>query len=141
MATQKDILRTMMTQLDEASDKIPEGLYLQFCDHLQNLHNKTGPFSRIGHGRQQTRVGTMRKLHRFPQMNTDTWMFKITKKRLTEWVKNNVPGGDRVRVAVVAAARWVTISVTAPTSSKTYSTRHRGSTVTLTYQHLKPLEK
>jgi hypothetical protein len=46
-------------------------------------------------------------------MNTDTWMFKITKKRLTEWVKNNVPGGDRVRVAVVAAARWVTIGVTA----------------------------
>ena len=35
MATQQDILRTMMTQLDEASDKIPEGLYLQFCDHLQ----------------------------------------------------------------------------------------------------------
>jgi hypothetical protein len=61
----------------------------------------------------------LRKLHRFPQMNTDTWMFKITKKRLTEWVKNNVPDGDRVRVAVVAAARWVTISVTAPTSSKT----------------------
>ena len=58
MTTQQDILRTMMTQLDEASDKIPEGLYLQFCDHLQNLHNKTGSFSRIGHGRHQTRVGT-----------------------------------------------------------------------------------
>ncbi len=28
----------MMTQLDEASDKIPEGLYLKFCDHLKNLH-------------------------------------------------------------------------------------------------------
>ena len=38
MTTQQDILRTMMTQLDEASDKIPEGLYLQFCDHLKNLH-------------------------------------------------------------------------------------------------------
>jgi len=38
MATQQDILRTMMTQLDEASGKIPEGLYLQFCDHLKNLH-------------------------------------------------------------------------------------------------------
>ena len=85
----------------------------------------------------------LRKLHRFPQMNTDTWMFKITKKRLTEcMVSVTEPTGDlRVRVAVVAAARWVTISVTAPTSSKTYSTRHRGSTVTLTYQHLKPLEK
>jgi hypothetical protein len=38
MTTQQDILRTMMTQLDDASDKIPEGLYLQFCDHLKNLH-------------------------------------------------------------------------------------------------------
>ena len=38
MATQQDILRTMMTQLDEDSDKIPEGLYLKFCDHLKNLH-------------------------------------------------------------------------------------------------------
>jgi len=38
MTTQQDILRAMMTQLDDASDKIPEGLYLQFCDHLKNLH-------------------------------------------------------------------------------------------------------
>ena len=38
MTTQKDILRAMMTQLDDDSDKIPEGLYLKFCDHLKNLH-------------------------------------------------------------------------------------------------------
>lgn len=38
MTFQRDILRTMMTQLDEASDKIPEGFYLEFCDHLKNLH-------------------------------------------------------------------------------------------------------
>ncbi len=38
MTTQQDILRTMMTQLDDASDKIPEGLYLKLCDHLKNLH-------------------------------------------------------------------------------------------------------
>ena len=38
MTTQQDILRTMMTQLDEDSDKIPEGLYLKLCDHLKNLH-------------------------------------------------------------------------------------------------------
>jgi len=38
MTTQQNILRTMMTQLDDASDKIPEGLYLQFCNHLKNLH-------------------------------------------------------------------------------------------------------
>ena len=32
------ILRTMMTELDDASDKIPEGFYLQFCDHMKRLH-------------------------------------------------------------------------------------------------------
>ena len=69
MATQQDILRTMMTQLDEASDKIPEGFYLQFCDHLQSLHNKTGPFCRllgVGHGRHQTRVGTVEEAPQIP---------------------------------------------------------------------------
>ena len=66
MTTQKDILRTMMTQLDDASDKIPEGLYLQFCDHLQNLHNKTVSFSRIGRGRHQTRVGTFEEAPQIP---------------------------------------------------------------------------
>ena len=66
MTTQQDILRTMMTQLDDASDKIPEGLYLQFCDHLQNLHNKTGSFSRIGRGRHQTRVGTFEEAPHIP---------------------------------------------------------------------------
>jgi hypothetical protein len=59
--------------------------------------------------------GPSRKLHRFPQMNTDTWMFRITKKRLTEWV----PGDHSGRVAVVAAVKWVTISVTVPTWSET----------------------
>ena len=66
MTTQQDILHTMMTQLDDASDKIPEGLYLQFCDHLQNLHNKTGSFSRIGRGRHQTRVYTVEEAPQIP---------------------------------------------------------------------------
>ena len=55
-----------MTQLDDASDKIPEGLYLQFCDHLQNLHNKTGSFSRIGRGRHQTRMYTVEEAPQIP---------------------------------------------------------------------------
>jgi hypothetical protein len=37
--TNQIILRTMMTQLDEASNTIPEGFYIQFCDHLQNLYH------------------------------------------------------------------------------------------------------
>lgn len=35
-----------MTQLDEASDQIPEGFYIQFCDHIKNLHKKTAPIPR-----------------------------------------------------------------------------------------------
>jgi hypothetical protein len=133
----------MMTQLDEASDKIPEGLYLQFCDHLQNLHNKTGSFSRIGRGRHQTRMYTVEEAPQIPPNEhgyVDVQDYQEAIDRMYG-IRNEPTGDLRVRVAVVAAARWVTISVTAPTSSKTYSTRHRGSTVTLTYQHLKPLEK
>ena len=61
MTTQQDILRTMMTQLDDASDKIPEGLYLQFCDHLKNLHTcrpassgprRCGRCHHVGHDRR-----------------------------------------------------------------------------------------
>ena len=43
MASQRDILRTMMTRLDETSDKIPEGFYLEFCDHIKNLHKHIEP--------------------------------------------------------------------------------------------------
>jgi hypothetical protein len=61
MTTQQDILRTMMTQLDESSDKIPEGLYLKFCDHLKNLHTcqpvpvaprRCGRCHQVGHNRR-----------------------------------------------------------------------------------------
>ena len=47
MTTQQEILCTMMTLLNEASDKIPEGLYLQLCDHLKNLHNINKPHVRV----------------------------------------------------------------------------------------------
>ena len=42
--TVEDRIFDMMAQLDEHSEKIPEGMYLQFCDHLkvfhQNVQNK-----------------------------------------------------------------------------------------------------
>ena len=41
--SQKEILRAMMTQLDEASGEIPEGFYLQFCDYLKELHKDIEP--------------------------------------------------------------------------------------------------
>jgi len=43
MTYQKDILRAMITDLDEASDKIPEGFYLKFCDYLRELHKHIEP--------------------------------------------------------------------------------------------------
>ena len=36
--TLEDRICDMMMQLDEHSDKIPEGMYLQFCDHLKVFH-------------------------------------------------------------------------------------------------------
>ena len=43
MSSEERVL-DMMAQLDEHSEKIPEGMYLQFCDHLnffyQNVQNK-----------------------------------------------------------------------------------------------------
>ena len=36
--TVEDRICDMMMQLDEHSDKIPEGMYLQFCDHLKVFH-------------------------------------------------------------------------------------------------------
>ena len=46
----------MMAQLDEHSEKIPEGMYLQFCDHLnffyQNVQNKK---KRLAAEREETR--------------------------------------------------------------------------------------
>ena len=122
MTTQQDILRTMMTQLDDASDKIPEGLSTSSSVIISKTFTiRLDHFAVSDVVATKRAWGPLRKLHRFPQMNTDTWMFKITKKRLTEcMVSVTEPTGDlRVRVAVVAAARWVTISVTAPTSSKT----------------------
>jgi len=41
--SQKEILRAMMTQLDEAAGEIPEGFYLQFCDYLKELHKHIEP--------------------------------------------------------------------------------------------------
>jgi hypothetical protein len=36
--TVEDRICDMMMQLDEHSDNIPEGVYLQFCDHLKVFH-------------------------------------------------------------------------------------------------------
>ena len=36
--TVEDRICDMMMQLDEHSEKIPEGMYLQFCDHLKVFH-------------------------------------------------------------------------------------------------------
>ena len=36
--TVEDRIFDMMAKLDEHSEKIPEGMYLQFCDHLKVFH-------------------------------------------------------------------------------------------------------
>ena len=62
MTTQQDILRTMMTQLDEDSDKIPEGLYLKFCDHLKNLHTCQPTSVALQRSSGQRRCGRCRQV-------------------------------------------------------------------------------
>ena len=39
MSSEERVL-DMMAQLDEHSEKIPEGMYLQFCDHLKFFYQK-----------------------------------------------------------------------------------------------------
>ena len=38
MGPLRDIVCDMMAQLDEVSQDVPEGFYLQFCGHLKRLH-------------------------------------------------------------------------------------------------------
>jgi hypothetical protein len=38
MGPRRDIVCEMMAQLDEVSQDVPEGFYLQFCGHLMRLH-------------------------------------------------------------------------------------------------------
>ena len=50
MGTRVDLVHEMMMQLDEVSQEVPEGFYLQFCGHLKRLHD-------MGEGpRQQPRT-------------------------------------------------------------------------------------
>ena len=43
MAPHIDIVHEMMAQLDEVSQDVPEGFYLQFCGHLKRLHEMGEP--------------------------------------------------------------------------------------------------
>jgi len=38
MGPRRNIVCEMMAQLDEVSQDVPEGFYLQFCGHLKRLH-------------------------------------------------------------------------------------------------------
>jgi hypothetical protein len=43
MGPRRDIVCEMMAQLDEVSQDVPEGFYLQFCGHLMRLHELSEP--------------------------------------------------------------------------------------------------
>ena len=110
MTTQKDILRAMMTQLDEDSDKIPEGLYLKFCDHLKNLHTcqptqvvlqrpsaprRCGRCHQVGHDRRSCPYyeGDKRALDSAYQNGRTPAEAGIERKttfRLLPWTRDNV---------------------------------------------------
>ena len=44
LVPRREILRTMVAQLDESSQAIPRGLYLQLCDHTKTLRELDEPY-------------------------------------------------------------------------------------------------
>jgi hypothetical protein len=56
MGPRRDIVCEMMTQLDEVSQDVPEGFYLQFCGHLKRLHELGDRVTRTSTAAAQPRV-------------------------------------------------------------------------------------
>ena len=56
MGPRRNIVCEMMAQLDEVSQDVPEGFYLQFCGHLKRLHELGDPVTRTSTTAAQPRV-------------------------------------------------------------------------------------
>jgi hypothetical protein len=56
MGPRRDIVCEMMAQLDEVSQDVPEGFYLQFCGHLKRLHELGDHVTRTSTTAAQPRV-------------------------------------------------------------------------------------
>jgi len=56
MGPRRNIVCEMMAQLDEVSQDVPEGFYLQFCGHLKRLHELGDHVTRTSTTATQPRV-------------------------------------------------------------------------------------
>ena len=56
MGPRRNIVCEMMAQLDEVSQDVPEGFYLQFCGHLKRLHELGDHVTRTSTTAAQPRV-------------------------------------------------------------------------------------
>jgi hypothetical protein len=56
MGPRRNIVCEMMAQLDEVSQDVPEGFYLQFCGHLKRLHELGDHVTRTSTAPPQQRV-------------------------------------------------------------------------------------
>ena len=107
----------MMAQLDEHSEKIPEGMYLQFCDHLnffyQNVQNKKKRLAAETERRSQLaqlaaeterrlRLATARQAHREAEREE---VLREAEQRVHAWYENLERVENEELVAILARPR------------------------------------
>ena len=107
----------MMAQLDEHSEKIPEGMYLQFCDHLnffyQNVQNKKKRLAAETERRSQLaqlaaeterrlRLATARQAHREAEREA---VLREAEQRVHAWYENLERVENEELVAILARPR------------------------------------
>ena len=105
----------MMAQLDEHSEKIPEGMYLQFCDHLnffyQNVQNKKKRLAaeterrlRLATARQAIRVEEGRR-NMFIYGEEREVVLREAEQRVHAWYENLERVENEELVAILARPR------------------------------------
>ena len=94
----------MMAQLDEHSEKIPEGMYLQFCDHLkffyQNVQNKKKRLA--AETERRLRLATARQAHREAEREA---VLREAEQRVHAWYENLERVENEELVAILARPR------------------------------------
>ena len=100
----------MMAQLDEHSEKIPEGMYLQFCDHLKVFHQNVENgvlrrFAQVEDYREENEeLEAMFALPRRPRRCGCCRQVGHDRRTCPQWVRELADATVRVRVRELADA-------------------------------------
>ena len=114
MSSEERVL-DMMAQLDEHSEKIPAGMYLQFCDHLnffyQNVQNKKKRLAaeterrlRLATARQAIQVEEGRR-NMFIDEEEREVVLREAEQRVHAWYENLERVENEELVAILARPR------------------------------------